>query len=158
MKWKLLWACNSRKKFLYWYFNLLLTLLISLSYIDSPNTISFKSRLRNVTYMRFLVSMLVWKWMLLRKWMLLLFSNTAWKVTRSGVFFWSVFFYIQCKYRRIRTKKNSVFAHFSRSRKLVGHISRITKQVCLDFMSTFILKKKRTHCSEHITLKLQLCP
>ena len=30
-------------------------------------------------------------------------------------FFWSVFSYIWTKYRKIRTRKNSVFGHFSRS-------------------------------------------
>ena len=30
-------------------------------------------------------------------------------------FFWSVFSRIQSKYREIRTRKNSVFEHFSRS-------------------------------------------
>ena len=30
-------------------------------------------------------------------------------------FFWSIFSYIQSEYRKIRTRKNSVFGHFSRS-------------------------------------------
>ena len=30
-------------------------------------------------------------------------------------YFWSVFSYIQSEYRKIRTKNNSVFGHFSRS-------------------------------------------
>ena len=30
-------------------------------------------------------------------------------------YFWSVFSYIRSEYRKIRTRNNSVFAHFSRS-------------------------------------------
>ena len=30
-------------------------------------------------------------------------------------FLWSLFFYIRTEYRKIRTRKNSVFGHFSRS-------------------------------------------
>ena len=29
-------------------------------------------------------------------------------------FYWSMFFYIGAEYRKIRTRKNSVFGHFSR--------------------------------------------
>ena len=35
--------------------------------------------------------------------------GTAWKVSKYGVFFWSVF---------LRTRENSVFGHFSHSEKL----------------------------------------
>ena len=54
--------------------------------------------------------------------------NTTWKVSKYGVFsgpyfpvfglnteIYSVNFRIQSKYRKIRTKKNSIFGHFSRS-------------------------------------------
>ena len=44
-------------------------------------------------------------------------QNTAWKVPKYGVFFWSVFSCIRTEYRKIRTRKNSVFGHFSRSEK-----------------------------------------
>ena len=56
------------------------------------------------------------------------FSCTAWKVSRYRVFFWSVFsciwtkygdlqvnLRIQFKYRKIWTRKNSIFAQFSHS-------------------------------------------
>ena len=46
-------------------------------------------------------------------------SITAWKMSKYGVFFWSVFSHIRTEYRGLlrkkRTRKNSVFAHFSRS-------------------------------------------
>ena len=35
------------------------------------------------------------------------------KVVQIGSFFWSVFSLIQSKYRKMRTRKNSVFGHFS---------------------------------------------
>ena len=61
---------------------------------------------------------------------LLPFSNTAWKVSKYGVFsghyfpvlelnteIYGVYLRIQSEYRKIRTRKNSVFEHFSRSAK-----------------------------------------
>ena len=42
--------------------------------------------------------------------------KTAWKVYKYE-FFWSLFLCIRTKYRKIRTRKNSVFGHFSRSVK-----------------------------------------
>ena len=41
-------------------------------------------------------------------------KTTAWNVSKYGVFFWSVFSCIRTEYRKIRTRKNSVFGHFSR--------------------------------------------
>ena len=40
---------------------------------------------------------------------------TMWKVSKYGVFCWSVFSHIQSEYGKIRIRKNSVFEHFSRS-------------------------------------------
>ena len=40
------------------------------------------------------------------------------KSAQTRSFFWSVFSCIQSKYRKIRTRKNSVFEHFSRSSSL----------------------------------------
>ena len=37
------------------------------------------------------------------------------KSVQMRSFFWSVFPYIRNEYRKMRTKKNSVFGHFSRS-------------------------------------------
>ena len=39
---------------------------------------------------------------------------TTWKMSKYGVF-WSVFSCIQSEYRKIRTRKNSVLRHFSRT-------------------------------------------
>ena len=68
-----------------------------------------------------------------RNWLFLkmariLYCSTAWKVSKYGVFsctyfslfglnteIYSVILRIQFKYSRIRTRKNSVFGHFSRS-------------------------------------------
>ena len=40
---------------------------------------------------------------------------TASKLSKYGVYFWSVFSCIQAEYRKIRTRNNTVFGHFSRS-------------------------------------------
>ena len=37
------------------------------------------------------------------------------KIVQIGIFFWSVFFCIQSHHEKIRTIKNSLFGHFSRS-------------------------------------------
>ena len=41
-------------------------------------------------------------------------------------YFWSVFSYIQTEYRKIRTRNNSVFGHFSRSVTLFEGECKIT--------------------------------
>ena len=40
------------------------------------------------------------------------------KIVQIRSFFWSVFSCIRTDYRKIRTRKNSVFGHFSRSKKV----------------------------------------
>ena len=50
------------------------------------------------------------------------FDTLIWHCVKSVQiqnFFWSVFSCIQSKYRKIQTRKNSVFGHFSRSESLV---------------------------------------
>ena len=42
-------------------------------------------------------------------------EHIKWKMPQYGVFFWSVFFCIPTEYSKIRTRKNSVFGHFSHS-------------------------------------------
>ena len=56
------------------------------------------------------------------------------KSVQTRIFFWSVFFLysdwiqsIQSEYRKIRTRKNSVFGHFSRSDLLANFIALIYK-------------------------------
>ena len=41
-------------------------------------------------------------------------TNTAWKVSNQ-IYFWSIFSFIQSKYRKMRARNNSVFGYFSRS-------------------------------------------
>ena len=45
-------------------------------------------------------------------------QSTAWKSVQIRNFFWHVFSYIRTEYRKIWTRKNSVFRHFSRSEML----------------------------------------
>ena len=42
-------------------------------------------------------------------------ASTAWKVSKYGVFSGPVFSCIRIEYRKLRTRKNSVFGHFLRS-------------------------------------------
>ena len=48
-------------------------------------------------------------------------TYTVGKVSKNGVFFWSVFSGIQSECVKIRTRKNSVFGNFSRSGWLCGN-------------------------------------
>ena len=48
-------------------------------------------------------------------------------VKTIGRFFWFVFSHIQSKYRKIRTRKNSVFGQFSRSVQVINKKIRETK-------------------------------
>ena len=40
-------------------------------------------------------------------------------------FFWPVFSYIQSEYRKVQTRKNSVFGHFSRSENMINSIANV---------------------------------
>ena len=76
-------------------------------------------------------------------------SNTAWKVSRYGVFsgpYFPVFglnmeiyrvnIHIQSEYRKTRTRKNSVFGHFSHSasncKKKGGHVVKVSCEKLYD--------------------------
>ena len=50
-------------------------------------------------------------------------------VKTIGSFFWSLFSYIQSKYRKIRTRKNSVFGQFSRSVQVINKKIRKIKNL-----------------------------
>ena len=69
-------------------------------------------------------------------------------------FFWSVFSRIQSKCGKIRTRKSSVFGHFSRSGNLIGlFFAELTqsKKSCL-----FLLVSKRDHLRTDISLWMHL--
>ena len=51
---------------------------------------------------------------------LILFRRHCVKSIQIRSFFWSVYFCIQSEYRKIRTRNNSVFGHFSRCAYLLG--------------------------------------
>ena len=58
-------------------------------------------------------------------------------------YFWSVFSCIQSEHRKIRTRNNSVFGHFSRTEKRTGDNNfKTTIRQSLTFI--FILSKNRT--------------
>ena len=40
-------------------------------------------------------------------------------------FFWPVFSYIQSEYRKVQTRENSVFGHFSRSENMIKSIANV---------------------------------
>ena len=58
-------------------------------------------------------------------------ENQYVKIVQILRFFWSVFPCIQSEYRKIRTIKNSIFGHFSRSEYL-AKIEAKTKKLPLD--------------------------
>ena len=53
------------------------------------------------------------------------YASTVWTVSKYGVFFWSVFSCVQSEYRKIWTRKNSLFGHFSGSDpwNLISHFN-----------------------------------
>ena len=56
-------------------------------------------------------------------------------------YFWSVFFRIQSEYRKIRTRNNSVFGHFSRSDSFFENV----------ILS--VLKEQKQDCEKEISEK-----
>ena len=80
-------------------------------------------------------------------------SNTAWKVFKYGVFSDPYFFCIQSEfglnlriqseYRKIRTKKNSVFGHFSRSERVPHYPAKWRPSL----KSTCAFIRKNVHCA-----------
>ena len=64
---------------------------------------------------------------------------TAWKVSKYGVFFWSVFYLTQSEYGKIRIRKNSIFGHFSHT----GYYSIIFLKDWMAFRINIFLKTFR---------------
>ena len=84
------------------------------------------------------------------------FINTAWKVSKYGVFsgpyfpviglnteIYGVNLYIQSEYRKIRTSKNSAFGHFSRSAKIFTFKSKWIAMTGLNLPTGACKKKKK---------------
>ena len=74
---------------------------------------------------------------------LFLRTSSAWKLSNYGVF-WSVFSCIRTEYRKIRTRKNSVFGQFSCSVKFWSFIALIVivNQMLIDFKIHWIPFRK----------------
>ena len=70
-------------------------------------------------------------------------------VKTIGSFFWSLFSYIQSKYRKIRTRKNSVFGQFSRSVQVIN--KKIRKIKNLKNMRHKFDEKESLALSSHFT-------
>ena len=74
------------------------------------------------------------------------------KMVQIRSFFWSVFSCIQSEHRKIRTRKNSVFGHFSRS----VQVSKILSEVIIILYSTSKQKTKTSPlllCSLYIQIR-----
>ena len=113
----------------------------------------------------------------------------AWKVSKNGIFsgpyfpvfglnteIYGVNLYIQSKYGKMQTRKNSVFGHFSHSGGLIADSkfmqfniltkciswsrSRIEREwkgggsleICLDFIIVTFFRKKNDYCLSHTTV------
>ena len=113
------WSIPLQKKFLWWRHNFSKVFL-------ARNIFALFFTQLFFSYLSFVLLVLIKH---LNKSELIKYQNTAWKVSKYGVFsglyfpvfrlntgIYSVNLRIQAEYRKIRTRKNSVFGHFSRSR------------------------------------------
>ena len=85
-------------------------------------------------------------------------SFTAWKVSKYGFIFYGENLHIQCEYRKIRTRNNSVFAHFSRSVSQSRWItilspsknsSEISLSATWTLQQMFTWQNRYQHCFHH---------
>ena len=87
-------------------------LFASFSYVSTLPFWTRSSRFeRRLSSSHFFLKSLVLRW----SWVKCQIFITAWKMSKCEVFLWSLFSCIRTEYREIRTRKNSVFGHSSRS-------------------------------------------
>ena len=99
-------------------------------------------------------------------WFIIIILKHCVKIVQILSFFWSIFFrvnfFIQSKYRKIRTRKNSVFRNFSPSRVVIDQYIKLLPHLMISEYDAFaILVLYLTHlrllplsCRNHCTLQI----
>ena len=99
-------------------------------------------------------------------WFIIIILKHCVKIVQILSFFWSIFFrvnfFIQSKYRKIRTRKNSVFRHFSPSRVVIDQYIKLLPHLMISEYNAFaFLVLYLTHlrflplsCRNHCTLQI----